>query len=106
MARVSHSGSCEHGCGDQCSRRKFKLSHLVYPLYMKSHVPVFERHFCGFAPEPSLASRVMTRAIAPREGYVIFIVWFLDCGLASRERRLSCVGTVHVRLQYRLKPES
>src|SRR5882757_4028772 len=67
MARASHSGSCERGCGDQCSRQKFELSHLISPLYMKSHVPVFERHFCGFAPEPSLASRVMTRAIAPLE---------------------------------------
>jgi hypothetical protein len=36
MARASHSGSCEHGCGDQCSRQKFKLSHLIYPLHMKS----------------------------------------------------------------------
>src|SRR4029077_20125287 len=68
MARASHSGSCEHGCGDQCSRQKFKLSHLISPLHMKSHVPVFERHFCSFTPEPSLASRVTTRAIAPREG--------------------------------------
>jgi hypothetical protein len=36
MARASHSGSCEHGCGDQCSRQKFKLSHLISPLQMKS----------------------------------------------------------------------
>jgi len=68
MARASHSGSCDHGCGDQCCRQKFKLSHLISPLYMKSHVPVLERHFAAFAPEPSLVSRVMTRAIAPREG--------------------------------------
>jgi hypothetical protein len=36
MALASHSGSCENGCGDQCSRQKFKLSHLIYPLHMKS----------------------------------------------------------------------
>src|ERR1700694_2724689 len=36
MAPASHSGSCEHGCGDQCSRQKFKLSHLISPLHMKS----------------------------------------------------------------------
>jgi len=35
MARESHSGSCEHGCGDQCSRQKFKLSHLISPLHEK-----------------------------------------------------------------------
>jgi hypothetical protein len=35
MARASHSGSCEHGCGDQCSRQKFKLSHLISPLHEK-----------------------------------------------------------------------
>ena len=32
MALASHSGSCERGCGDQCSRQKFKLSHLISPL--------------------------------------------------------------------------
>ena len=32
MARASHSGRCEHGCGDQCSRQKFKPSHSVFPL--------------------------------------------------------------------------
>ena len=37
MAFASHSGSCEHGCGDKCSRQKFKISHLVSPLDMKSH---------------------------------------------------------------------
>src|SRR5260370_27990123 len=36
MARAGHSGSCERGCGDQCSRQKFKLGHLVSPLHMKS----------------------------------------------------------------------
>jgi hypothetical protein len=36
MACTSHSGSCEHGCGDQCSRQKFKLSHLISPSHMKS----------------------------------------------------------------------
>jgi hypothetical protein len=35
MALASHSGSCEHGCGDQCSRQKFKLSHQISPLHMK-----------------------------------------------------------------------
>jgi hypothetical protein len=23
VALASHSGSCDHGCGDQCSRQKF-----------------------------------------------------------------------------------
>src|SRR6266478_6809054 len=68
MARASQSGSCEHGYRDQCSRRKFKPSHLISSLYMKSHEPVFERHFCSFAHKLSLASGVMTRAIAQREG--------------------------------------
>src|SRR5258705_13296754 len=36
MARMSHSGSCEHGGGDQCGRQKFKLSHLISPLHMKA----------------------------------------------------------------------
>src|ERR1700688_1999731 len=36
MARASHSGRCEHGCGDQCSRQKCKLSHLISRLHMKS----------------------------------------------------------------------
>src|SRR6266436_7392024 len=37
MARAGHSGSCERGCGDQCSRQKFKLSHLISPLHMKAN---------------------------------------------------------------------
>jgi hypothetical protein len=32
MVRASHSGSCEHGCGDQCSRQKFGFSHFVLHL--------------------------------------------------------------------------
>src|SRR5260370_36067282 len=67
MAISSHSGSCDHGCGDQCCRQQFQLSHLISPLYVKSHVPV-RATFLSFAPEPSFASRVMTRAIAPRDG--------------------------------------
>ena len=35
MARASHSGSCERGCGDQCSRQKFKFSHLISPLRVR-----------------------------------------------------------------------
>src|SRR5258707_9601613 len=35
MARASHSWSCERGCGDQSSRQKFKLSHLISLLHMK-----------------------------------------------------------------------
>jgi hypothetical protein len=35
MALASHSWSCD-GCGDQCSRQKFKTSHLISPLDMKS----------------------------------------------------------------------
>src|SRR5260370_42666467 len=37
MARAGHSGSCERSCGDQCSRQKFKLSHLISPLHMKAN---------------------------------------------------------------------
>jgi hypothetical protein len=36
MARASRSGSCKHGCGDQCGRQRFKLSHLISPLHVKS----------------------------------------------------------------------
>jgi hypothetical protein len=36
MAVASHSGRYEHGSGDQCSRQKLKLSHLIFPLHMKS----------------------------------------------------------------------
>ena len=32
VARASHSGSCEHDCGDQCSRQKFGLSHFSLQL--------------------------------------------------------------------------
>src|SRR5260370_22420878 len=31
VALASHSRSCEHSCGDQCSRQKFKLSHSISP---------------------------------------------------------------------------
>src|SRR5258708_37733003 len=37
MARASQSGSCERACGDQCSRQKFKPSHLISPLHMKAN---------------------------------------------------------------------
>src|SRR5712671_2671678 len=36
MALASHGGSCERGCGDQCSRQKFKTGHSISPLDMKS----------------------------------------------------------------------
>jgi len=36
MARASHSGSCQRGSGDQCSRQKFKLGHLISPFHMKA----------------------------------------------------------------------
>jgi len=36
VALASHSGSCKCGCGDQCSRQKFKFSHSISPLDMKS----------------------------------------------------------------------
>ena len=36
MALASHSGSCERGCGDQCSRQKFNFSRIISPLDMKS----------------------------------------------------------------------
>ena len=35
MALASHSRRCEHGCGDKCSRKKFTLSHSVFPFDMK-----------------------------------------------------------------------
>src|ERR1700746_529378 len=31
MALASHGGSCEHGCGDHCSRNKFTLGHSISP---------------------------------------------------------------------------
>jgi hypothetical protein len=31
MALASHGGSCDHGCGDHCSRNKFKLGHSISP---------------------------------------------------------------------------
>src|SRR5882672_5394469 len=31
MALASHGGSCD-GCGDQCSRQKVKIGHLVSPM--------------------------------------------------------------------------
>jgi hypothetical protein len=37
VALASHSGSCEQGCGDQCSRQKFKLGHLISPLDMRAN---------------------------------------------------------------------
>jgi hypothetical protein len=36
MALASHSGSCEHGCSDQSSRQKFKLSHSISPQDIRS----------------------------------------------------------------------
>jgi hypothetical protein len=35
-ALPSHRGSCDHGCGDQRSRQKFRLGHSISPLDMKS----------------------------------------------------------------------
>src|SRR6266403_5277403 len=32
MAISSHSGSCDHGCGDQCCRQQFQLSHSSSPF--------------------------------------------------------------------------
>ena len=42
LALASHSGSCKHGCGDQCSRQKFDLSHSISPLNTKS-----QQHLAG-----------------------------------------------------------
>jgi hypothetical protein len=38
MALASHSGSCEHSCGDQCSRQKFKLRHSMLPFDMSQQL--------------------------------------------------------------------
>jgi hypothetical protein len=35
-ALAGHGGSCEGGCGDQCSRQKLKLGHSISPLDVKS----------------------------------------------------------------------
>jgi len=32
MALARQSGSCKHGCGDQCSRQKFNLSHSIFSI--------------------------------------------------------------------------
>jgi hypothetical protein len=37
LALASHSGSCKHGCGDQCSRQKFNLNHSSSPLNTKAN---------------------------------------------------------------------
>ena len=39
MALASHSGSCKHGCGDQCSRQKFELGHSISPLGLRVWLP-------------------------------------------------------------------
>jgi hypothetical protein len=36
MVLASHRGSCERGCGEQCSRQKFKPGHSISPLDVKS----------------------------------------------------------------------
>jgi hypothetical protein len=36
IALASHGGRCEHGCGDQCNRQKFKLRHSISPFDIKS----------------------------------------------------------------------
>ena len=33
IVRASHSGCCEHGNSDQCSRQKFGFSHFFSPFY-------------------------------------------------------------------------
>jgi hypothetical protein len=37
LALASHSGSCKHGCGDQCSRQKLNFSHSSSPLNTKAN---------------------------------------------------------------------
>lgn len=36
MMFASQSGSCEHGCGDQCRREKSRLAHSISPSNTKS----------------------------------------------------------------------
>jgi hypothetical protein len=36
MVLASHSGSCEHGGGDQGSRQKFGLGHSIAPFDINS----------------------------------------------------------------------
>jgi hypothetical protein len=43
MVLASHSGSCEHGCSDQSSRQKFKLSHSISPREMRSQTFGFSK---------------------------------------------------------------
>ena len=42
MAISSHSGSCDHGCGDQCCRQQFQLSHSSSP-FVKSQYHLAHR---------------------------------------------------------------
>ena len=48
LALASHSGSCKHGCGDQCSRQKFNLNHSISPLNTKSQQQLAPQG-CGFS---------------------------------------------------------
>jgi hypothetical protein len=44
MVLASHGGSCEHGCNDQSSRQKFKLSHSISPRDMRSQTFGFSKN--------------------------------------------------------------
>jgi hypothetical protein len=48
LALASHSGSCNHGCGDQCRRQKLNFGHSGSPLNTKSQQHLAPQG-CGFS---------------------------------------------------------
>jgi hypothetical protein len=44
MVLASHGGSREHGCNDESSRQKFKLSHSISPQDMRSQTFGFSKN--------------------------------------------------------------
>jgi hypothetical protein len=66
MPLASHSGSCEHGCNDPCSRQKFKLGHSAFPFDMKSQYGVWLFYANGEAIRPIKGTypRVVSRSRA------------------------------------------
>jgi hypothetical protein len=61
MALASHSGSCEHGCNDPCSRQKFKLGHSAFPFDMKSQRRLFYANGEAIRPIKETYPHVVSR---------------------------------------------
>ena len=65
LALASHSGSCEHGCRDQCSRQKFKLGHLISPWDVQSQQRVAPP--CKWSSDRPIEVTFPHRLSTPRE---------------------------------------